>query len=68
MKIFNDASFSFQLLHAMSYTPYHGADIGECLATAEQIEECDFVSWFTAWNKTAVRLENEAKKSLVAWD
>lgn len=61
--IFNDQSFSFQLLHAMSYTPYFGADIGECLATASRIKEGDFESWFEAWNQTALRIENLAEEA-----
>lgn len=57
---FNDQCFSFQLLHAMSYTPYLGADIGECLAVANKIREGDFESWFDAWNNAATRLQNYA--------
>ena len=41
----------------MSYTPYHGADIGECLAIANNIKEGDFDSWFEAWNSAATRLQ-----------
>lgn len=64
MKLFfNDQSFSFQLLHAMSYTRYRGADIGECLATASKIKEGDFESWFDAWHMTATRLEKQADES-----
>lgn len=61
--IFNDTSFSFQLLHAMSYTPYFGADIGECLATASRIKEGDFESWFEAWNRTATRVDRLAEEA-----
>jgi dienelactone hydrolase len=61
--IFNDQSFSFQLLHVMSYTPYFGADIGECLSTASRIKEGDFESWFEAWNRTASRVENFAAEA-----
>jgi len=47
MKIaFQDPTFSFQLLRAMSGTYYKGADIGECLSTAYRIKEDDFESWY----------------------
>lgn len=61
--IFDDVTFSFQLLHVMSYTPYSGADIGECLATARTIKEGDFESWFEAWNKTALRVQKQADEA-----
>lgn len=48
----------------MSYTPYFGADIGECLTTASRIKEGDFNSWFEAWNRTALRVESFAEESL----
>ena len=54
MKIaFQDPTFSFQLLRAMSGTYYKGADIGECLSTAYRIKEGDFESWYQEWLKTA---------------
>ena len=61
--VFNDLTFSFQLLHALSYTPYFGADIGECLAVAQRIKEGDFESWFEEWNKTAKQLQNYADET-----
>ena len=55
MKIaFQDPTFSFQLLRAMSGTYYKGADIGECLSTAYRIKEGDFESWYQEWLKTAL--------------
>ncbi|AIE61506.1 hypothetical protein [Bacillus methanolicus] len=42
--IFEDHTFSFELLRALSYAPYGGADIGECLSTAYRIEEGNFES------------------------
>lgn len=62
--VFNDVSFSFQLLHAMSYTPYSGADIGECIAVANKIQEGDFESWFENWDKAATRLQNYADEAI----
>lgn len=43
--IFEDQTFSFELLRTLSYAPYGGADIGECLAAAYHIQKGDFESW-----------------------
>lgn len=51
--IFDDSTFSLQLLRAISETYYKGADIGECLSTAYKIKESDFESWYNEWLKTA---------------
>lgn len=39
--VFRDQAFSFELLRAIGYTAYDGADIGECLATAARIKKGD---------------------------
>lgn len=52
---FEDQAFSFELLRAVTYAGYQGAEIGECLATAARIEEGNFESWFVEWAKTADR-------------
>ena len=62
--IFNDPTFSLQLLRAISQTYYKGADIGECLSTAYRIKESDFESWYNEWYKTAKRLHYYAKECL----
>ena len=54
--IFQDPTFSFELLRTLGYSPYGGADIGECLSTAYRIEEGNFDSWHTEWLKTAERV------------
>lgn len=58
--IFQDPTFSLQLLRALSETYYRGADIGECLSTAYRITEGDFESWHTEWLKTAKRIHSYA--------
>jgi hypothetical protein len=50
---FDDQDFDGQLLRALSYTAYGGADIGECFETASRIKEGDRSSWYEAWTKTA---------------
>ncbi len=54
--LFQDEAFSFELLRAIGYTVYEGADIGECLSTAARIQEGDFERWYTEWTATADRV------------
>ena len=54
---FSDQTFSFELLRAASYGLYGGSEIGEVLATANQIREGDFESWYIAWQRTSARVE-----------
>jgi hypothetical protein len=58
--VFQDPTFSLQLLRAIGETYYKGADIGECLSTAYRIKEGDFESWYTEWSKTAKRVHKYA--------
>jgi alpha-beta hydrolase superfamily lysophospholipase len=62
--VFKDQTFSFELLRTVSYAPYGGADIGECLATASQIRQGDFESWYEEWCKTARRVHALADSAL----
>ncbi|HEX2406228.1 MAG TPA: hypothetical protein VHJ38_03380 [Nitrososphaeraceae archaeon] len=62
--IFQDEEFSFQLLRAIGYSYYGGADIGECLSTAYRIREGDFESWYKEWLNTADRVKSYADNSL----
>ena len=61
---FDDQDFDGQLLRALSYTAYGGADIGECFETASRIKEGDRSSWYEAWTKTAERMKSDAEESL----
>ncbi len=62
--VFEDQTFSFELLRTLSYAPYGGADIGECLVTASHIREGDFESWHEQWSKTARRVHALADDAL----
>jgi len=42
--VFMDPSFSFQFMRTMGCSVYGGADIGECVQTAQRIVERDFES------------------------
>ena len=62
--VFDDHQYSFQLLRTMGYSCTGGADIGECMSTAYNIEESNNESWFREWNRTAERLEKAAEEFL----
>jgi len=62
--VFNDPTFSFQLLRVIGSSYYGGADIGECLSSAYRIKEADFESWYTEWNNTAMRVNKYADNCL----
>jgi dienelactone hydrolase len=62
--VFDDQSFSYQLLRTIGHSVYGGADIGECLATATRIQEGDLESWHGEWRKTAERLHAHAQTCL----
>src|ERR1700734_4417124 len=62
--IFNDESFSYELLRAVGYASYGGADIGECLETASRIPEGDFLAWYRAWKQTADRISAVGERAL----
>jgi len=58
--VFDDHSFSFELLRAIGYAAYGGADISECLMTAYAIKEGDEESWYLNWLATAKRIHQIA--------
>lgn len=58
--IFNDESFSFELLRNVGFAVAAGSDIGECLSTASRIQDGDYESWYTEWSKTADRVRQIA--------
>ena len=64
--VFQDPTFSSQLLRTIGATYYKVADIGECLSTAYRIKEGDFESWYTEWLKTAKRVHKYADNCLAA--
>ena len=62
--VFQDPTFSSQLLRTISQTYYGGADIGECLSTAYRIEQGNFESWYSEWLKTAQRVLVDLKDKI----
>lgn len=61
--LFQDESLSFELIRTISKATDHGADIGECLATAWRIREKEgeqeavLRGWHDEWRKLAERIE-----------
>ncbi|HHT75543.1 MAG TPA: alpha/beta fold hydrolase [Euryarchaeota archaeon] len=62
--VFKDPSFSFQFMRTMGCSVYGGADIGECVQTAQRIVERDFESWCREWTATAERVKKMGDEAL----
>src|SRR5919199_2087190 len=58
---FKNAEFDAQLQRAVSKAYDRCSDTGECLATAQRIEEGDFDSWYDEWWATAQRVHGIAE-------
>ena len=67
-KLMTDELFEAQLLRAIGYAPYRGADAGECLAVAGQISGHDLDSWHGGWSAAAARLAGQAEASAASGD
>ena len=65
-RLMKDELFEAQLLRAMGYAPYGGADAGECLAVAGEITGTSLDSWHDAWVAAATRLCGQAEASAAA--
>lgn len=61
---FKDQTFSFELLRAASYGACGGSEIGECLATADRINDDDFESWHVEWLRMAEQVEKLGEAAL----
>jgi hypothetical protein len=62
--VFQDPTFSLQLLRVIGETYYKGADIGECLSTAYKIKEGDFESWHQEWLRQQKESTNTQMRAL----
>lgn len=62
--VFKDDSFAFEFIRNIGFAYYGGADLGEMMATAGQIEEGDFESWYDGWDKRAGRVLSRADADL----
>src|SRR5690242_4664392 len=64
--IFNDQQFDAELVRTLSHASYGGADINECINTADRIKEEDVESWHREWSQTAERALAMAESSALA--
>jgi len=60
---FEDPMYERQATATLGYAFYGGSEPGEVLATVRGIEEGDADGWYRAWNATADRVFESAKKS-----
>ena len=57
---FKDDSFAFEFVRNLGFIYYGGADLGDMMATAEQITEGDFESWYANWHARGERVVTRA--------
>ncbi len=60
---FDDREFDAQLERAIGKAYYGCADAGECLTTADRIEDGEYDSWYEEWFATAESVETVARES-----
>lgn len=60
----NDGTFWYEISRSLATAEYGGAQMGEILAIAEDIEEGDFESWYVAFNGLADRISAEGRNQL----
>ena len=65
-RLMKDELFEAQLLRAIGYAPYGGADAGECLEAAGRVTGTNLDSWHDAWLAAAARLYGQAEASAAA--
>ena len=61
--VFEDAEFDGQLQRATSKAYERCSDIGECVATAQRIQQGDYNSWYDQWWATAEKAQRSAEAS-----
>jgi len=64
--VLNDPLLDFQVLRTVGSAPYGGADLGECITTAQRVKPGDLGSWHDEWVRTAAaaaRLAEQAEEA-----
>ncbi|GAA4395260.1 alpha/beta hydrolase family protein [Tsukamurella soli] len=64
--LLRDDLFEAQLLRALGYAPYGGADVAECLSVARRISGTSLTSWHDEWSAQAARVLAGAEESASA--
>src|SRR5579885_2425045 len=54
--VLSDELFDAQMARALGHSVYEGADIGECISTAQRITRVDADLWYAEWMATARRV------------
>ncbi|WP_255171087.1 alpha/beta hydrolase family protein [Natrononativus amylolyticus] len=60
-RTFTDEEFEGQFERTLGKVYYGCAEVGECFATADRIEEGEYDSWYDEWFATAEAVENVAR-------
>lgn len=63
VQLSTDPTFHYQILRALGLASYGGADVGEVLATADEIKPGDFESFYSAFSKRAERVMTQAQQT-----
>lgn len=58
--VMKDELLDAQLIRALAYARFEGADVGECVETGRRIRQTDLDRWFDEWFSTAKRVEAAA--------
>jgi len=64
--LLDDELLDAHLLRVLGSSPYGGADVGECLATAARIDEAHARSWYEAWTATGQAVAELAEREAQA--
>lgn len=62
VELSSDPTFHYQILRALGLASYGGADIGEVLATADEIQPGDFESFYNAFHRRGERVLAQAQR------
>lgn len=54
--IFKDKSFTYEFIRTIGYTYSGGADIGEAISTAREVQDGNIFQWFAKWLNQGDRL------------
>lgn len=61
LRLSTDESFHFEILRTLSLSVAEGADLGEVLVAAHQIQASNFESYYQAFNSLAERVDKQGK-------
>ena len=68
LEVFKQHEANWMFQRTLAYMNANAAEIGECLHTAQRINEKDPESWLTEWARLAARLDKQGDQSLAKGD